>query len=180
VLTTGPSGSGKSSIARSLLGPLGAVRLRSDVERKRIAGLGAQERSDGDIYTAELTHRTYQRLEVLAAAALTDGFSVIVDAASLLAGERRRFRDLASRMAVPFRLLHLTADETTLRARVAKRAAEGVDASEATPEVLDRQLALLEGLDPGERELAVSVDTSDAVDVQALARRLAAAGVDGG
>ena len=78
------------------------------------------------------------------------------------------------------RHLHLSADETTLRARIAKRAAEGDDASEATTAVLDRQLALLESLDPGERDLAVSVDTSSAVDVDALARRLAAATVEGG
>ena len=105
---------------------------------------------------------------------------MIVDAASLRAGERHEFRELASRMAVPFRLLHFSADEATLRSRVAKRAAEGGDASEATPAVLDLQLALLEGLEPGERDLAISVDTSAAVDVDALGRRLAAATTDDG
>ena len=39
VLCWGLSGSGKSTVALGLLQPLGAVRIRSDVERKRLADM---------------------------------------------------------------------------------------------------------------------------------------------
>ena len=66
IITCGLSGSGKSSLTQSLLGPLQAIRIRSDVERKRLFGLSAGD--DGklntrfNIYRPEATKRTYEKL----------------------------------------------------------------------------------------------------------------------
>jgi hypothetical protein len=175
VATTGLSGSGKSWLASRLLGPLDAVRLRSDVERKRLCGLPVSAATGGTIYSEELTRRTYARLGELAHAALRDGFSVVVDAASLRSAERQALREVAAAAGVPFRLLWVSADAATLRSRVAERAAHGGDPSEATLEVLERQFALAEWPDPRELRDAVRVDTGRPVDPHAVAGQLGAA-----
>jgi hypothetical protein len=60
----GLPGSGKTVVAQRMLELVGAVRVRSDVERKRMFGLGALQSSrgrvDGGIYDAASTARTYR------------------------------------------------------------------------------------------------------------------------
>jgi aminoglycoside phosphotransferase family enzyme/predicted kinase len=176
LITHGLSGSGKSTIAAALLQATGAVRMRSDVERKRLFGLAALERSDGralDIYTPEATRRTFDRLAELARAALRAGWPVIVDAAFLRRGERQRFAALAAECDVPFAILHCHADASVLRERVSRRFAESADASEAGLAVLESQLQWNEPLDLDERARAIEVDTPHPVDIAALAARWA-------
>jgi aminoglycoside phosphotransferase family enzyme/predicted kinase len=174
LITHGLSGCGKSSVALQLLERTGAVRLRSDVERKRLFGLGALERSAArslDVYTAHATRRTFDRLAELARTALRAGWPVIVDAAFLHRGERRAFRALAAELGVPFAILHCHAPEAVLRERVAARSAAGNDASEADVAVLQRQIDAHEPLDADERAIALEVATDGAVDAAALAAR---------
>ena len=70
VLMTGLSGSGKSTVAAELAARLGALRLRSDVERKRLAGIAAAARGAADLYSPRMTELTYGRLQALAATLL--------------------------------------------------------------------------------------------------------------
>ena len=75
--------------------------LRSDVERKRLAGLAPladsrAARPDGDLYAEAATEATYARLNALARQALTAGWPVIVDAAFLRRDQREAFRALAA------------------------------------------------------------------------------------
>ena len=172
IVTTGLSGSGKSFVAAALLAPLGAVRVRSDVERRRLAGLGPDEPSGGLIYTAELTERTYLRLVDAAAAALAAGFTVIVDAACLLREQRARLRDVARAQQLPFVLLSVTAPREVLESRLRRRAAAGGDPSEATVEVLAQQLRSAEPLTGDERAEALLVDTSTPLDAGRLAESI--------
>ena len=174
LITHGLSGCGKSSVALHLLERTGAVRLRSDVERKRLFGLGALERSADralDVYTAEATRRTFERLAELARIALGAGWPVIVDAAFLRRAERQAFRALAAELGVPFAILHCHAPEAVLRERVAARSAVGHDASEADVAVLQRQIDSHEPLDADERAIALDVATDSPVDAAALAAR---------
>jgi len=174
LITCGVSGSGKSFAARELLARAGAIRIRSDLERKRLHGLDARARSHSGLgqglYTADASQRTYARLLALAAISLDAGWPTIVDATFLRARDRARFRALAQQRGVPFAVLECVADEAVLRERVERRLAHGADPSEADPGVLERQLAQREAFDEVERATAIVVDTTrGGLDVDAIA-----------
>lgn len=145
LLTRGPSGSGKTTLTQPLLERLHAVRVRSDVERKRLFGLSPEAGSGSavgaGIYNAEANERTYRRLEEAAEAAVTAGYPAIVDATFLDPARRTPFAAMAERLGVPYAVLDFRADPAVLRQRVTRRQAGGRDASEADTAVLERQLA---------------------------------------
>jgi predicted kinase len=162
VITCGLSGSGKTTASTArLLDPDQAaagrlLRLRSDVERKRLFGLAARASSgsppDGGIYTADATTRTYARLMELARQLLAAGWPVIIDAAFLKREERAGFRALAKELGVDFSILLAEATPEELRRRLQARSG---DASEATIAVLERQFTWFEPLEAAERAEAV-------------------------
>ncbi|HWA97095.1 MAG TPA: AAA family ATPase, partial [Pirellulales bacterium] len=100
ILMHGVSGSGKTGIALGMVEQLGAVRLRSDLERKRLAGLGPLERTSKAtlLYSEEMTNATYEHLTKLTAEILATGWSVVVDAACLRFEQRAQFMALAQRL----------------------------------------------------------------------------------
>jgi uncharacterized protein len=174
MITHGLSGSGKSTLASVLLAAAGAIRIRSDVERKRLFGLGVHQRSadrQAEIYSQEATRRTFARLAACARTALQAGYPVIVDAAFLRREERLVFRALAAELRVPFSILECLAPEALLRHRVTARESLGNDASEATLAVLERQLATHEPLVQDERAFALEVATDEPVDMAPLCAR---------
>jgi predicted kinase len=176
VVTTGLAASGKSRLAGELLGPLGAVRVRSDVERKRLAGLAAHAPSGGTIYGPEMTELTYARLAEAAGHGLAGGLNVIVDAACLLRRERDALRELAKRHGAPFRLLAVGAPRAVLEARLAARAAAGTDPSEATREVLAMQAGFAQPVADDERAETLTVDTRGPMEVAGIAAALLGGG----
>jgi aminoglycoside phosphotransferase family enzyme/predicted kinase len=174
LITHGLSGSGKTTVAGQLLAVAGAIRLRSDVERKRLFGLDALQRSVGldlNIYTPEASRRTFDHLRACARTALLAGYPVIVDAAFLRRADRRAFQALAAELGVPFTLLHCRASPAQLRQRLAARQRSASDASEADVKVLEHQLADHEPLDDVERVMALELVTDGAVDIDALRAR---------
>ena len=164
VLTCGLSGSGKTWLARRLAEQCHALHLRSDVERKRLAGLTALADSrsppDAGIYTREFNSRTYTRLAECASACLQGGEHVIVDAASLRRDERRQLLQVAASQGARASIVFCTAPIAILRSRIAARRGAGADASEADVSLLDRQPAYLEPLTDDERGIAVVVDAA--------------------
>ena len=106
IVMHGVAGSGKTTVAQELLEDYGAVRLRSDVERKRLQGLEAQARTGSalgaGIYSADLTAQTYARLAALSDVVLEAGYPVIVDATFLAEAQRSAFAALARKAGVPF------------------------------------------------------------------------------
>jgi len=162
VITCGLSGSGKTTFARALAGSLGAVHIRSDVERKRMYGIRSEARSQAaigaGIYTLQASAATYERLARLARAVLLSGFPVIIDATFLRRGERDAFRDLARRIRARFVITRCEAPLPALHARLLAREG-GHDASDATPAVLERQLAVREGFTPAEAEAGITCHT---------------------
>lgn len=168
ILTHGLPGSGKTTFAQAVLERMGAIRIRSDVERKRLFGLDAQanshrganihsgsgSRTGPDIYSQDATRRTYARLEDAARIALVAGFPVIVDAAFLRYDERARFHALAQELHAPFAIATLRAPDAVLRARIAQRRAAGGDASEADEDVLTLLQASEEPLTPEEQAIS--------------------------
>jgi aminoglycoside phosphotransferase family enzyme/predicted kinase len=143
----GLPGSGKTHVSQRLLEQEGAIRLRSDVERKRLHGLGMLDDSRAmglDLYGADTTARTYAQLFGLARDALQAGYPVILDAAFPHRAERDQAHAVARDLGVPFSIMHCEAPLPVLRQRLLARRG---DASEAT-------LAVLEQLLPGAQALA--------------------------
>lgn len=158
VITHGLSGSGKTWAAGHWLAadPGGrAIRLRSDVERKRLHGLSEQQASgsglNSGLYSAQAHGDTYASLLARSEDLLRQGWTVLVDAAFLRQHERAAFAALAGARGVPFHLLAPEAPAAVLRERIAARQARGGDASEATLAVLEQQLGWVEPLTPAER-----------------------------
>jgi aminoglycoside phosphotransferase family enzyme/predicted kinase len=164
-LMHGPSGSGKSWLSERLLPLLGAVRIRSDVERKRLAGIPAftirHVGFEQGRYEPEIGRRTYARLLECAEGCLKGGVHAIVDAAFLGGAERRSFRDMAMREGFGFIILACEADSLVLTERIRGRTRLGTDPSEAGVEVLNRQLLNRVPLSADEQSGAIVVDTMD-------------------
>jgi hypothetical protein len=142
----GVSGTGKSTLARALAPSVGAapgaVVLRSDVVRKKLFGKAPEERLGADAYREEVTQKVYETLGTRALTLPRAGHAAIVDAVFLRPDERTAIERIASDAGVPFQGLWLSAPTDVLEHRIAERQ---TDASDATPEVLRRQLRA----DPG-------------------------------
>lgn len=158
LITHGLSGSGKTwASGRWLAAERSgrAIRLRSDVERKRLHGLSALAASgsvlNAGLYSPQAHGDTYASLLARARQLLADGWTVLVDAAFLRAAERDDFAALARAAGVPFHILACEAPVAVLRQRIGQRQASRADASEATVAVLEQQLGWLEPLTAQER-----------------------------
>lgn len=165
VIMHGLSGSGKTTLSHALLQALGAIRIRSDVERKRLHHMATLERAApggiaSGIYAGEVTQHAYQRLAKLAREIIAAGYSVILDAAFLGRWQRDLMRDLASALGVPFTIASLQAPEPVLRERIVHRGGEGHDASDADLAVLSHQLATQDPLADDEAACAVMLDAT--------------------
>ena len=145
MLTHGLSGSGKTVLTQSLLELCGAIRIRADVERKRLFGLSALEHSDTalkeKLYSSKATEATHARLRELATLALCSGYSVILDATFADPEHRQRACLLAHGLGVCFVIIDFRVSVATLRERVGQRARLADDASEAGLAVLEDQFA---------------------------------------
>jgi aminoglycoside phosphotransferase family enzyme/predicted kinase len=174
-LMHGLSGSGKTFWSQRLLERVAAVRLRSDVERKRLFGLKAEQRSADvvpeGIYTPEATERTFATLRERAALSLRAGWPTIVDATFLRQHERTAFERVARDLDVPFAILHCHAPAPELRRRIRHRRMHGHDASEADLAVLEEQLARQEPLDEAQMQQVVDIDTGEPVDIATVEQR---------
>ncbi len=172
LIACGVSGAGKSSQSQPLLEACGVIRVRADVERKRLFGLDAEAASGsalhGGLYSAESTVCTYARLGELALAGVEAGYPMLVDATFLKRAQRFGFAELADTLGVPFVILAFDAPPAVLRERVRRRAEAGKDVSEADLAVLEAQLVAREALEKGELERALVVDTRSAPDWRAL------------
>lgn len=153
VITHGLSGCGKTHASGALLlsDPLACtLRLRSDVERKRLFGMRSTERSKvtvtAEIYAPDAHLRTYEHLLAVSEMLLRAGWSVIVDATFLKHADRVMFRELAKDTGAVFSILAPQATKDQLRQRVQARLEQGKDASEATLAVLERQVQAIEPL----------------------------------
>ena len=157
IITCGLPGSGKTFQSQHLLESEGAIRVRSDVERKRLFGLSAlnDSREQGlDLYQPDVSELNYARLLSLASVALRAGYTAILDAAFLRRAERDQARALARAEGVPFHILACEAPLPVLRERLLARTR---DASEADVAVLERLAVTAEPLAGAERALILPI-----------------------
>ncbi len=164
LIACGLPGSGKSRLSYRLREALPLIHLRSDVERKRLFGLGELARTassiDRGIYFPRATDWTYERLHRLADDILASGYDVLVDATFLARRRREHFAALARQHRAGFAILALEAPLEVLRERVVRRLAQGADVSEADLSVLERQYASRQPLSELEHSRALVIDTS--------------------
>ena len=163
IIGVGVSGSGKSRFTSELVERLGAVRLSSEAERRRLFENAPQ--GDGaepavDIFSQESTERTYQRLATLAGMLLTGGIPTCIDATCLTRAQRKLLRQQGEARGLPVLIVSFEADEETLETRIRKRANKQGHAPEASLEVLQRQRQLFEDYSDEERPNLLRLDTT--------------------
>ncbi len=174
-ITHGVSAVGKSHVAMRLVEALGAIRLRSDVERKRL--FGEQKTADqgqltAGIYSQDASVATYQRLHQLAEVALRAGFPVVIDATYLKHGQRQSAWDIALETGAPFLILDCQAPETVIASWLKQRQNAAQDPSDATLEVIQAQQASREPLNAEELAHTKRVDTHESASLDSLIERI--------
>ncbi|MCF6282001.1 MAG: AAA family ATPase [Candidatus Polarisedimenticolaceae bacterium] len=180
VITYGLSGSGKSYTTLPLVDSWPAIRICSDVERKRLAGLDmlADSKTDvgGLIYSADFTERTYAHLLQQAEQSLRAGYNTIIDATFLTQAGRSPFQALAKRLEISFVILDFQVPKEILRQRIVQRLHKGGDPSEATTKVLELQLTHREPLTDLEALSAIPITIDLPLMLDALKREIFTAG----
>jgi aminoglycoside phosphotransferase family enzyme/predicted kinase len=138
----GFSGTGKSTVAAALAPSIGAapgaVHLRSDIERKALFGVAETERLGAAAYGEEATVKVYAAIYDRARRIVEAGHSAVADAVFARRSEREAIERVAAAAAIPFAGLWLGAPPAELSRRVAARHG---DASDATPEIVELQIA---------------------------------------
>lgn len=168
LLMHGFSGSGKTSVSTALVDQLGAIRLRSDVERKRLFDTNTKQQAginDG-IYSHRASEKTFDHLVSIAEQVLFSGHAVIVDATFLQQAYRDLFHQLAENCGVPLQIVSCELDDTEIRARLQQRQATGTDPSDATIEVYEAQLLSAEPLNEEELKYTHHINTASMEDTQ--------------
>jgi len=159
VLMHGFSASGKTYTSGKLITAMPAIRVRSDLERKRLHGIPRLQTSgsgiESGLYSGAATEQTYMTLARHCETGLRAGFNMIVDAAFLNRDWRSWFLDLALRLGARSTIMECSAPLETLQARIRQRAAEGLDESDADLAVLEYQWAHFDPLDDEERLLTI-------------------------
>ena len=186
IIMRGVSASGKSTVSQQVLDRLvadtqvlntvnttGVIRLRSDIERKRLFDIPVTESASGvieaGIYSAQASQQTYAKLLLLATEIISAGYSVIVDAAFLKYEQREPFHALARSLGIAYLILEATAPAEVLRQRIVARKH---DVSDADLAVLEHQILNWQPLHKEELDNAISVNTNLMLDVDALIEKI--------
>ena len=164
MIMSGLSGSGKSSTARYLSRQLGAIQIRSDAVRKHLAGIPLQERGTDEIYTPEMTQKTYGRLLNLGIILAKQGFCVILDAKYDQHSLRQEVIRQAKLNNIPLKIIQCEAPIEILKQRLKDRI--GDDIADATADLLTSQLEKAESITTEEKKYLTTVDTTQPLETQ--------------
>jgi aminoglycoside phosphotransferase family enzyme/predicted kinase len=168
-VTSGVSAVGKSHVALRLVEALGAIRLRSDVERKRL--FGTQTAATG-LYDASTSEATYLHLHALAEHVLRAGLPVVIDATYLKADQRAAAARIAESTGVPFLILDCNAPAAVISSWLQQRQAHAEDPSDATQAVIDAQQAGREPLSEAELLQTRRVETNESGSLDKLVEQI--------
>lgn len=173
ILMRGLSGSGKTWVSGQLMAALPAIRLRSDVERKRLFGLAETAQTGSDmnsgIYDASTTRSVYQHLVTTAQTILDARHNVILDATFLQSEERDLAFEMGDRCGYTAIIIDVRAPLALMQERLQRRQDKGGDASEAGLDVLDHQRSAVQALSHAELKRTIVYENRDQLDVDALA-----------
>ncbi len=167
-IMSGLSGSGKSTLAKQLAQKTEAILLRSDAIRKHIAGIDLLQRGDDDLYSPEMTTRTYNQLLETGILLASKGFKVILDAKYDRLNLRAAVMAQAQNMNIPLQILYCSADQEILQQRLRDRTAANNDIADATVDLLASQQASFEAFTEAEQPYLLEVNTAIRVDWEAI------------
>jgi aminoglycoside phosphotransferase family enzyme/predicted kinase len=155
-LVAGVVGTGKSTAAAALADATNGVVIASDRVRKHLAGLAVEDRSGAatGLYSDASKNAVYAALLDRAAAVLDGGRVAILDATYASRAHRDAVVAFARSRGLGVTILEAVCDAATARARLARRAVRGSDASDAGPDRYERSVA---EFDPIATEDGVSV-----------------------
>lgn len=169
IITRGMSASGKSYWSQQLLEKTNAIRIRSDVERKRLFNIRPRDNPREDIaqgiYSPEATNKTYLKLLGITEDIISAGFPVIVDATFSSLEQRNLFNELANKKQIQFVIMEFIASNEMLKQRILKRE-QGVSDADIT--VLENQIQHWQPLEQNEKTLSVSINTEEPMDITQL------------
>ena len=172
----GFSGSGKTWLSTQLLPELPAIRVRSDIERKRRLGLAETASSEsqpgGGAYTVRARAEVYESMMEIIDGLIEAGFNVIADASFLMHRDRQLLEAVASRSDLVVVWIDASADNDELLRRLQRRAAVRDDPSEADTGVLDYQYKHADPLTAEELKHTVLVATDHQVDPGAIIKSI--------
>ncbi len=163
ILMSGLSGAGKSTTARLLARKLNAIHLRSDAVRKHLGKIPLSERGGEELYSPEMTQKTYDRLLQLGVMLARQGFTVILDAKYDRVALRTNAIDLADFQQLPLQIMHCTAPIEVLKERLQQRTG---DIADATADLLESQIASLEAFTAVEQPYVQTLDTTKPIEPQ--------------
>ena len=175
VAVGGVVGTGKSTVAAALADATAGVVISSDRVRKRQAALPATARGHGELYTEERSRQTYSGLAERALPVVRSGRTAILDATWARAALRRELVRFARERGLRAFLVETVCDPSVARARLAARAREGTDPSDAGPERYAPSAAGFEPPREWPAETRVAIPTDRAswrAELESLARRL--------
>ncbi len=161
ILMHGLSGSGKSYLAEKIASQRNAIRIRSDVERKRLFHLEPHQSGTQvtNLYSEETTRTTFERLLILSSTVIDAGFNCIVDATFLTQSSRQPFLQWAISQKIPVIIAHCVASESVILQRLQQRTQEANDPSDADSEIYQQQKEQAEPFAEQEHPYVITIDT---------------------
>jgi aminoglycoside phosphotransferase family enzyme/predicted kinase len=157
ILMSGLSGSGKSTTAKYLARQFNAIHIRSDAVRKHLGGIPLSERGGDDLYTPEMTQKTYTRLLNLGTILANQGFTVILDAKYDQEQLRKDAIAQAQKYQLPIQIINCTAPLEVIQERLANRTG---DIADATVDLLTSQIKQTESFTATELSYVHTWDTT--------------------
>ena len=166
IVMHGVSGSGKTWVSERLMAALPAIRIRSDLLRKRLFGLAESKKSGSavgeGIYLSSADDDVHAEMRRRAEPVLGERHNVILDATFLHREQRAQAIQLAHEFGAKLVFVKATVPQEELRRRILARQQRGADASEADLAVLEYQLKVLESMTDFEESQSITIDSRDA------------------
>ena len=148
IVVCGLSGTGKSTIARTLRHRKGFKAINSDRTRKRLASVSLHERIRTDygasIYSDRFSKITYDTILAEAEHLLGEGRGAILDATFKTSPDRQLALALAARHGVPVLFIECVVSQEEAIRRLKQRASIEGEVSDATPKIYKKQRAEFE------------------------------------
>jgi predicted kinase len=168
IVVCGPAASGKSTLAAELSRRSELPVVSSDVIRKQMAGVAADERARPEHYTDEFTQRTYGVLGSEALRHLRRDDGVIVDATCRTERQRAVLLRGLDQCAVTRLVVVCQVRLETALARAARRMRSSERVSDATPQIVAEQFRSFQQLDEVPPGCLLALNTEQTINVQVV------------